>query len=101
MNKIDVQNNKVVGTNDVFDYISFRNLVICEKKDLLRLEHEIAYDVYTQSRIRRLNHKGILIVWIMGKCRRVRLSCLTRMIISGLIGDEDFETLLKREEISC
>lgn len=97
MNKIDEQNNKVLSDCGVHDYISFRNLVMCERKELLELEHKIAYDVYTQSRIRRLNHKGLLIVWIMGKHRKIRLSCLTRMILSGLIGDEDFGTLLKEE----
>jgi len=98
MNKIDEQNNKVSLGCNVYDYISFRNLVKCEREELLKIKHEKAYDIYTQSRIRRLNHKGLLIVWIMGKCRRVRLSCLTRMILLGLIGDEDFGTLLKEEK---
>ena len=100
MNKIDVKNNNVSMSCTVYDYISLRNIVLCEKEELIKLENKKAYDVYSQSRIRRLNRKGVIIVWVMGKCRRVRLSCITRMVLSGLIGDEDIETLL-RDEISC
>jgi len=98
MNKIDEKNNDVSMSCTVYDYISLRNIVLCEKEELLKLENENAYSVYSQSRIRSLNRKGVIIVWIMGGCRRVRLSCITRMVLSGLIGDEDIETLLKGDE---
>jgi len=97
MDKIDSKNNNVSMSCTAYDYISLRNYVLCEKEELIRLEHEKAYSVYSQSRIRRLNRKGVIIIWIMGECRRVRLSCITRMILAGLIGDEDIETLLREE----
>lgn len=98
MDKIDINNNNVSMEYTVYDYISLRNIVLYEKEGLKRLESEKAYDVYSKSRIRRLNRKGVIIIWIMGKYRRVRLSCVTRMILSGLIGDEDIEDLLRQGE---
>ena len=95
VNRLRIKHPLYNVNDDVFTYISLRNLVYHEKKKLIEVDKGVNANSLFSTRYRHsLRVNGALILCFCNGAITYRITCLARMIINNLVGNEKVEDLL-------